>query len=52
MEDPIQTMSGSEMNTSGVLIRRVIAVERFQFSDLPLDVFVEFLKVIVRKRHS
>lgn len=52
MKDPIQTMSGSEMDTSGVLIRRVTAVERFQFSDLPLDVFVEFLKVIVRKQHS
>jgi len=26
---PIQTMSGSEMDTSGVLIRRVTAVERF-----------------------
>lgn len=51
-EDPIQTMSGSEIDTSGVLIRRVTAVERFQFSDLALEVFVEFLKVVVRKQHS
>jgi hypothetical protein len=52
MEDPIQKKSGSEIDTSGVLIRRVTAVERFQFSDLALGVFVEFLQVIVRKQHS
>jgi hypothetical protein len=52
MEYPIQTMCGSEMDTFRVLIRRVTAVERFQFIDLALDVFVEFLKVIVRNQHS
>jgi len=40
-KDPVQTMSGSEMDTAGVLIIPVTAVESFVIR--PLDVFVEFV---------
>jgi hypothetical protein len=36
-------MYGSETYNSGVLIRRLTVVERFQFREEALDVFVEFV---------